>query len=234
MRPNVLKLWGGACAACGLELRATSAYECEVAHLRSVEDLGHDNTANALPLCRTHHWAFDKNLWGIHPRSLVIDVRKDFRKAPLGRIHAKRLRGPIWKKDATGILAAAGGNLRKARRTGRAKRDCQQATVPVEPQGCTTDLPALATIADPRFGEIASSSIAFWHRTPSRPTSMSPPFCCCSSAGPRRARSSSGFFQTGFARFGRAGQSRGQLREAAKHLCKKKRQRPGRLCSLVF
>ena len=65
-------------------------------------------------------------------------------------------------------------------------------------------------------------------------------FACCSRSPPLTRGTSLwplllvAFFQTGFARFGRAGQSRGQLREAAKHLCKKKRQRPGRLCSLVF
>jgi HNH endonuclease len=122
LRRDVLALWGGVCAACSLELRANSAYECEVAHLRPVADLGHDTLANALPLCRTHHWAFDNHIWGIRP-SLVIDVRKEFRDATLGRLHGKRLRAPIGKKDASEILAAANLQWRwKAHQKGAVSR----------------------------------------------------------------------------------------------------------------
>jgi len=43
--------------------------------------MGADLIANAIPLCRTHHWAFDRHLWGIHPETLEIHVRADAAKS---------------------------------------------------------------------------------------------------------------------------------------------------------
>ena len=104
LRGDVLALWGGKCAACGLEMRAESNYECEVTHIRPVEYEGNDSLRNALPLCRTHHWAFDNYVWAIRP-ALSIDVRKEFRNVgPMKALHGKRLGAPIGKKSAASLL----------------------------------------------------------------------------------------------------------------------------------
>lgn len=75
LRKKVLQVWPACCAACGLELRdLDDNAECEIAHVRDVHAEGHDLIANAIPLCRTHHWAFDRHLWAIHPKTMKIVV----------------------------------------------------------------------------------------------------------------------------------------------------------------
>jgi predicted restriction endonuclease len=72
LRPKVLEWWGPTCAACGMTLVAASSrtgldrYECEVAHLEPVSDEAPD-ALNTMPLCRAHHWTYDRQLWAIHP-----------------------------------------------------------------------------------------------------------------------------------------------------------------------
>lgn len=81
LRREVLRRWGTSCAACGSTLAASlRTFECEVAHIREVWDKGSDDPANAFPLCRTHHWAFDQLLWAFHPKTLEIHVRPDLAK----------------------------------------------------------------------------------------------------------------------------------------------------------
>jgi putative restriction endonuclease len=83
LRPSVLELWGPACAACELSLETQEGlYECEIAHIHQVRDQGTDSPSNALPLCRTHHWAFDQHLWGIDPETKKIFVRNEYRENP--------------------------------------------------------------------------------------------------------------------------------------------------------
>lgn len=83
LRQRALDLWGPACAACGQVLEADATiYDCEIAHIREVWDGGKDQLGNALPLCRTHHWAFDRHIWSIDPSSLRIVVAKKWRKHP--------------------------------------------------------------------------------------------------------------------------------------------------------
>lgn len=75
LRAKVLQVWTAQCAACGLELRDHDDNpECEIAHVRDVHAKGLDLIANCLPLCRSHHWAFDRHLWAIHPTTLKIAV----------------------------------------------------------------------------------------------------------------------------------------------------------------
>lgn len=77
LRGKVLQVWPARCAACGLELRDDDENaECEIAHVRDVHAEGLDLIANSVPLCRTHHWAFDRHLWMIHPETLRIVVAK--------------------------------------------------------------------------------------------------------------------------------------------------------------
>jgi len=101
LRPAVLAIWGNACAACGVSLCARDVmWECEVAHVREVSEAGGDDIANAFPLCRTHHWAFDHRLWTIHPKTLRVFVSSAHREeSHLSRLHKKPLfaaneRGP--------------------------------------------------------------------------------------------------------------------------------------------
>jgi hypothetical protein len=83
LRPVVLENWGGKCAACGLELKTTKGeFECEIAHVREVKDEGKDDSSNALPLCRTHHWAFDRMMWAIRPDDRVVVVHQDYVTRP--------------------------------------------------------------------------------------------------------------------------------------------------------
>jgi len=95
LREDVIAAWGPACAFCGLDLVGLDgSQECEVAHVVPVADDGPDAIGNALPLCRTHHWAFDHHLWAIDPNSLTLRVRDEYRAAAsLGPHHGKSLRG---------------------------------------------------------------------------------------------------------------------------------------------
>jgi hypothetical protein len=95
LRPAVLALWGTSCAACGVSLcTAKPEWECEVAHIRGVGSQGADDVENALPLCRTHHWAFDNHLWAVHPRRLEIVVSPSHRRTSvLANLHGRKLAG---------------------------------------------------------------------------------------------------------------------------------------------
>lgn len=107
LRPRVCKLWGYACAACGLELSdGKGHYECEVAHICEVKEDGKDLISNSLPLCRTHHWAFDQNLWCIRPDNLRIEVRNDLRSHPALRdLHGKKLTRPTGASRVKALKA---------------------------------------------------------------------------------------------------------------------------------
>jgi predicted Zn-ribbon and HTH transcriptional regulator len=77
LRGKVLQIWAPECAACGRVLKDHNGNsECEIAHVRDVHADGVDMIANALPLCRTHHWAFDRGLWAIDPSTMKIRVAK--------------------------------------------------------------------------------------------------------------------------------------------------------------
>lgn len=60
----------------------TGDAECEVAHVVPVTGKGLDQVGNAIPLCRTHHWAFDRHLWAIDPTTRRIVVVLKWRKHP--------------------------------------------------------------------------------------------------------------------------------------------------------
>lgn len=96
LRPIVLTVWPAACAACSCALSTTEGQcEVEVAHVKEVRDGGPDELGNAMPLCRTHHWAFDRGLWAVEPSSLRIVVLRSVRRQPrLREIHGKVIRRP--------------------------------------------------------------------------------------------------------------------------------------------
>jgi len=98
---------------CGMSLRAPSGMlECEAAHVVRVGDGGTDQIKNALPLCRTHHWAFDNDLWCIQPSDLAIAVRKPFRTHRIfSGLHGKRLRKPTGSQAVSLEKALGSANL---------------------------------------------------------------------------------------------------------------------------
>ena len=67
-RFSVLKHYGCKCAVCSI----THPQLVEAAHIRSKASRGSDDWRNGLPLCSTHHAAFDAHLFWIEPLSLTI------------------------------------------------------------------------------------------------------------------------------------------------------------------
>jgi hypothetical protein len=95
LRPAVLAHWPPECAACGCRIELDGLNECEVAHIRDVHKLGGDQIRNAVPLCRTHHWAFDRLVWAIRPTDHRVVVRKSLRKnSALRGIHGRKIGTP--------------------------------------------------------------------------------------------------------------------------------------------
>lgn len=62
LRWSVLQAYGTACAVCGDDnsIHAIGAHEVEVCHLRALAHGGPDELTNAMPMCRTHHWFYDR------------------------------------------------------------------------------------------------------------------------------------------------------------------------------
>lgn len=95
LRQRVLQHWPPECAACGSRIEIGETSECQVAHIRDVHKKGADQLRNSIPLCRTHHWAFDAHLWAIHPETTKVVVRKSLRRNPaLRSIHGRRITRP--------------------------------------------------------------------------------------------------------------------------------------------
>ena len=62
-RENILKKHGSVCICCGISMEKL----IEAAHIVPVENKGNDDVDNGIPLCPTHHTAFDKFLFTINP-----------------------------------------------------------------------------------------------------------------------------------------------------------------------
>lgn len=121
LRPKVIELWGPSCAACGLELCSVDgAFEVEVAHIRPVSEDGPDWPTNTLPLCRTHHWAFDRHLFSVDPATLRLQVAPSLRKTPaLATLHGRSLRRIPKRIEREAITQALRDHFQKFRRTHR-------------------------------------------------------------------------------------------------------------------
>jgi putative restriction endonuclease len=65
---EVLKRYGARCAVCDIAVSQV----IDAAHLCPVDDDGSDDARNGLPLCATHHRAFDAALFGLDPDGLRI------------------------------------------------------------------------------------------------------------------------------------------------------------------
>jgi predicted Zn-ribbon and HTH transcriptional regulator len=100
LRAKVLQVWPAECAACGLELRDhDDNAECEIAHIRDVHAKGLDLIANCVPLCRSHHWAFDRDLWAIHPNTLKIAIAPGTAASSLAALAGKIIERPAKVGD---------------------------------------------------------------------------------------------------------------------------------------
>ena len=71
-REKILKHHGSICICCGISMEKL----IEAAHIIPVEDNGNDDVANGIPLCPTHHTAFDNFLFTINPTDNSI-IYKD-------------------------------------------------------------------------------------------------------------------------------------------------------------
>lgn len=65
-RSTVLEQYEELCAICDEALRTPSGLiEVDAAHIVPRSLMGVDDARNGLALCKRHHWAFDKGLFGI-------------------------------------------------------------------------------------------------------------------------------------------------------------------------
>lgn len=65
-RSTVIAQYRGTCAVCGGTLKTPSGLvELDAAHVVPRSCLGADDVRNGLALCKRHHWAFDKGMFGI-------------------------------------------------------------------------------------------------------------------------------------------------------------------------
>lgn len=69
-RAGVLARHGARCVCCGMALPEL----VEAAHIVPVANDGSDSPSNGLPLCPTHHSAFDRHLFSINPDTLEIQL----------------------------------------------------------------------------------------------------------------------------------------------------------------
>lgn len=73
----VKRIYGYACAACGLRAFSPKGRpEVEAAHIFPKSERGSDDFRNGVCLCRFHHWAFDAG-WFAMRDDLTIVVRSD-------------------------------------------------------------------------------------------------------------------------------------------------------------
>jgi putative restriction endonuclease len=79
-RFQVLAQYGAKCAVCSI----THPSLVEAAHIRGKRERGSDDWRNGIPLCSTHHDAYDAQLFAIHPDTLSIITEPDVSPAAIG------------------------------------------------------------------------------------------------------------------------------------------------------
>ena len=67
-RKKVLEKYGSNCCCCDIAIETL----IEAAHIVPVENKGNDDASNGIPLCPTHHTAFDNFLFAINPTDNAI------------------------------------------------------------------------------------------------------------------------------------------------------------------
>jgi hypothetical protein len=76
LRNIVLPQYESRCALCAVRLRWNGVAEIELAHVKPRALGGVDDPRNTMPLCRTHHWAFDRFLWTVLPDEWAVRVQR--------------------------------------------------------------------------------------------------------------------------------------------------------------
>ena len=71
-REKILKHHGSICSCCEIAMETL----LEAAHIIPVENNGNDNAENGIPLCPTHHTAFDNFMFTINPADNAIIYRE--------------------------------------------------------------------------------------------------------------------------------------------------------------
>lgn len=68
-----LNYYDNKCAVCGLGFVSLKGFsEVEAAHIVPRGKKGADDARNGLALCRSHHWALDKGLWGVGADGKIV------------------------------------------------------------------------------------------------------------------------------------------------------------------
>ena len=76
-RSTVLEQYSGACAVCGETLITPAGLlELDAAHVVPRSLRGADDVRNGFALCKRHHWAFDKGLFGIDNHRKILVPKK--------------------------------------------------------------------------------------------------------------------------------------------------------------
>ena len=84
-RFQVLAQYGAKCAVCSI----THPNLLKAAHIRGKREKGSDDWRNGLPLCSTHHDAYDAQLFAIHPDTLSIVAAPDVSPADIGLVEMR-------------------------------------------------------------------------------------------------------------------------------------------------
>lgn len=105
---KVTEIYEEQCAVCGKGLRCPiRGTEVEAAHIVPRSKRGVNDSRNGFALCRSHHWAFDRGLFGVE-KSLTIVVPDKVKAVPQNRELAvfdrRKLRPPT---DRSLVPAAA-------------------------------------------------------------------------------------------------------------------------------
>ena len=95
-RHQVLQAYQATCAVCGRGFRTPNGNsETEAGHIVPRRLRGADDVRNGLAMCRSHHWAFDRGLFGVRENRtiLVPDVARELREnVELSRLEGHRIR----------------------------------------------------------------------------------------------------------------------------------------------
>lgn len=79
-RQEVMRAHGSVCACCSMDIIQL----LEAAHIRPVEHDGSDHVGNGMPLCPTHHLAFDRHLFCLNHQSGEIVFSPGISPSKLG------------------------------------------------------------------------------------------------------------------------------------------------------
>ncbi len=105
-RETIKRIYNNMCALCNTGLLSPKGdFEVTAAHIVPRGRMGADDARNGLSLCRTHHWAFVKGLFGIDEKRRILvpkSVRRFSRNESLTNFN-----GQLIKESTDTLLLAA-------------------------------------------------------------------------------------------------------------------------------